>query len=45
MKLRGFEIIKENMRKHPNVDIQLPKRGDSRSAGYDFYPLNIFITQ
>ena len=36
MKLRGFEIIKEDMRKHQNVDIHVPKRGDSRSAGYDF---------
>lgn len=32
---RGFEIVSEEFRKHPNVDIQLPIRGDSRSAGYD----------
>lgn len=32
---RGFEIVNEEFRKHPNVDIQLPIRGDSRSAGYD----------
>ena len=37
MKLRGFEQVSEQHRKHPNVDIQLPKRGDSRSAGYDIY--------
>ena len=44
MKIRGFEIIKEDMRKPPNVDIQLPKRGDSRSAGYDFYaPCDIVL--
>lgn len=32
---RGFEIVSEEFRKHPNTDIQLPIRGDSRSAGYD----------
>ena len=32
---RGFEIVNEGFRKHPNIDIQLPIRGDSRSAGYD----------
>ena len=37
MKLRGFEIIKEDMRKHPNVDIQLPKRGTSKAMAYDFF--------
>ena len=37
MKTRGFEIVDDKFRKYPNADIQLPKRGDSRSAGYDFY--------
>lgn len=35
MKSRGFEIIKDEMRKYPDVAIQLPVRGDSKSAGYD----------
>ena len=35
MKTRGFEVIKDEMRVHPDVEIQLPVRGDSRSAGYD----------
>ena len=35
MKLRGFEVIKDEMRMYPEVEIQLPVRGDSRSAGYD----------
>ena len=35
MKTRGFEVIKDEMRVHPEVEIQLPVRGDSRSAGYD----------
>ena len=37
LKERGFEIIKDEHRKHINSEIQLPTRGDSRSAGYDFY--------
>lgn len=32
---RGFEVVDDKFRKHPDVDIELPKRGDSRSAGYD----------
>lgn len=43
MKLRGFEIIKDEMRVH-NTDIQLPVRGDSRSAGYDLRtPVEIIL--
>ena len=34
---RGFEIVKDDFRKHPDVDIQLPTRGSKVSAGYDFY--------
>lgn len=37
LKERGFEVIKDEHRKHSDVEIQLPTRGDSRSAGYDFY--------
>jgi dUTP pyrophosphatase len=40
---RGFEIVKDNFRKNEG-DIQLPKRGDKRSAGYDFYsPVDLVI--
>ena len=35
MKNRGFEIVTDICRVHPNTEIQLPVRGDSRSAGYD----------
>lgn len=35
VKNRGFEIVKEEYRKHPNIDIQKPKRGTKDSAGYD----------
>ena len=34
-KIRGFEVVPEEFRKHPDVDIQLPQRNDKRSAGYD----------
>ena len=37
LRCRGFEVVSDEFRKHPEIDIQLPKRGDSRSAGYDFY--------
>ena len=36
-RVRGFEIVADEFRKHPEIDIQLPTRSDSRSAGYDFY--------
>lgn len=34
-KIRGFEVISDNHRKNADKEIQLPVRGDSRSAGYD----------
>ena len=43
-KVRGFEIVANEFRKHPEIDIQLPTRSDSRSAGYDFYsPVDVVI--
>lgn len=34
---RGFEVVNDEFKKHPNENIKLPTRSDSRSAGYDFY--------
>lgn len=34
-KLRGFEVVSDEFRKHPNVDIQIPQRNDKGSCGYD----------
>lgn len=34
-KIRGFEVISDQHRVHKDVEIQLPIRGDKRSAGYD----------
>ena len=47
IKLResGFEIIKDEHRKHSDIEIQLPTRGDSRSAGYDFYSNETVVLQ
>lgn len=37
MKIRGFEIVKKDMRRHPEVEIQLPLRGTSKAMAYDFF--------
>lgn len=43
MKIRGFEIVKEEMRKTKG-EITLPTRGSKVSAGYDFYsPVDITL--
>lgn len=36
MKIRGFEVVREDMRK-TNGDVQLPTRGTSKAMAYDFY--------
>ena len=36
MKIRGFEVVSSEHRKHSTVDIQLPVRSTQDSAGYDF---------
>lgn len=44
IKTRGFEVVSDKFRKHPYVDIQLPKRGTKKSAGYDICtPVDIII--
>ena len=35
--MRYFEIVTEEHRKNPNVEIKLPTRADNGAAGYDFY--------
>lgn len=34
-KVRGFEVVPDKYRKHPDAEIILPQRNDKRSAGYD----------
>lgn len=36
MKIRGFEIVRDDMRKTQR-EIKLPTRATAHSAGYDFY--------
>ena len=44
MSRRGFEIVRDEFRKHPLEDIKLPVRGTSRSACYDICtPVKIII--
>lgn len=41
---RGFEIVKDEHRKHLNIDIKRPQRGSKYSAGYDICtPVDIII--
>lgn len=35
--IRGFEVVKDSMRKFPEAEIKLPTRGSSKAAAYDFY--------
>lgn len=42
--MRYFEIVKDEFRKNPEVEIKLPTRATEHSAGYDFYsPVNVTI--
>ncbi|WP_297522142.1 dUTP diphosphatase [uncultured Clostridium sp.] len=34
-RIRGFEVVEDKFRIYPNVKIEVPIRGDSKSAGYD----------
>lgn len=43
-KIRGFEVIKDELRKHKDIEIQLPTRGSKHSIAYDLYsPIDIEI--
>lgn len=43
-KNRGFELVDNKHRKHPDTDIKMPVRGTNRSAGYDICtPVEIVI--
>lgn len=36
-KTRGFEVVRDTARKFADKEIQLPIRGSSKAAAYDFY--------
>ena len=41
---RYFEVVKDEFRKNPEVEIKLPVRASEHSAAYDFYsPINTVI--
>ena len=43
-KNRGFEVVSDEFRKHPDIDIVLPRRGSSKAMAYDFYsPIDVII--
>lgn len=43
-KVRGFEIVSDEFRKYIDVNIKIPRRSSSKSAGYDIYtPIDITI--
>lgn len=42
--MRFFEVVKDEFRKNPDVEIKLPTRATEHSAGYDFYsPMSVTI--
>ncbi|MEG0307217.1 MAG: dUTP diphosphatase [Clostridium sp.] len=44
MKIRGFEIVIDEKRKHPGAEVQMPTRGSKHSIAYDLYsPIDIVI--
>lgn len=44
MKIRGFEIVTDEKRKHPKVEVQLPTRGSKHAIAYDIYsPIDTVI--
>lgn len=43
-RIRGFEVVTDSHREHPGAEIQLPRRADAGSAGYDFVtPTDILL--
>lgn len=42
MKIRGFEVVRDDARKFADLAIQLPTRGSKIAAGYDFYAPEAF---
>ncbi len=44
MNMRYFEVVKDEFRKNPDVEIKLPKRATKHSVAYDFYsPVSVTI--
>ena len=44
MRIRGFELVEDEFRKHKGLDITMPRRATNKSSGYDFYsPIRIVV--
>lgn len=37
IRVRGFEIVDDKYRKHPDVDVKLPIKGTKEAMAYDFF--------
>lgn len=37
--LRKFEVVKDEFRKFPNVEVKLPERADAHACAYDFHSM------
>lgn len=42
---RGFEVVRDDVRKFPNAEIKLPTRGTSKAAAYDFYANDTYTVE
>ena len=45
MRARGFEVVREDARKFADKEIQLPTRGTSKAAAYDFYSNDTYTVE
>ena len=42
---RGFEVVRDEMRKFPGQDIKLPERGTKNAMAYDFYANDDYVVE
>ena len=42
---RGFQVVCDEKRKHPTIEILLPQRATKGSAAYDFYACDDYVVQ
>lgn len=45
MRTRGFEVVRDDARKFAGKEIQLPTRGTSKAAAYDFYANDTYTVE
>lgn len=42
---RGFEVVRDEHRKHPNKEIKEPTRGTEKAMAYDFYSPDTYVIE